>query len=227
MAKRWAFGCGRPKATQTVPLIFVEGSTEKVERVKRVLPDACFTTYRSLGAQLRKELSRTRSKPVVPKVNPAGYSGTPLAKKLGIKSDSTVHLIDAPQDFESLLSDLPTGVRLKRQLRGSVELAIWFVTSVAQLEKRIDTLAGRLGAGGGLWIAWPKKTSGMATDVTQNDVRRVGLASGLVDYKICAIDATLVRPKVCAACNVAAALARRVSVKFFKPPRNPFSGPGL
>jgi hypothetical protein len=119
-----------------------------------------------------------------------GYSGTPLPKKLGIKEGARVALAAAPRGFERTLGSLPAGVQLRRQVRGRFDRVIWFVKRRAELERGLERMERALGDKGGLWIAWPKKASGVRTDLTQSDVRRIGLAAGLVDYKICAIDAT-------------------------------------
>jgi hypothetical protein len=118
-----------------------------------------------------------------------GYSQTPLAKKLGVKPNSTLALVNAPEGFEQTLVDLPEGVAVTRSSRASRQLTIWFVIRQAELRRGIARMTG-FGEKAGLWIAWPKKTSGTATDVTQSEVREVGLAAGLVDFKVCAIDAT-------------------------------------
>jgi len=123
-----------------------------------------------------------------PASNLAGYSGTPLPKKLMIKEGATVALVGAPEDFEATLGELPPGVVLRRNRRGKPDTAIWFVRSLADLKREIGRM-GRL-APRGLWIAWPKKASGVETDVGEAAVRSTGLAAGLVDHKICAIDAT-------------------------------------
>jgi len=120
---------------------------------------------------------------------PAGYSGTPLPRKLGIKPGFTVHLVDAPDGFETALGALPAGASLRRTGRRPADLVVWFVRSVAALDHGIVARAAATGPGG-LWIAWPKKASGVRTDVTQAEVRAAGLDHGLVDYKIAAIDAT-------------------------------------
>ena len=120
----------------------------------------------------------------------AGYSGTPLAKKLGIKADTAVALIDAPDRMEEQLAPLPERVGLRFDSGGSVRTALLFVRSRADLAAGFDGAAGCVEAKGHLWIAWPKKASGVATDVTEPLVRSFGLARGFVDYKICAIDAT-------------------------------------
>jgi hypothetical protein len=119
----------------------------------------------------------------------AGYSGTPLAKKLGIKPGHVVVVTGGvPSGFEDEL-DLPEGVRLFRQLRpGPVDVMVYFVTRVAELERKWADLVHRMHPDGGLWVAWPKKAAKRPTDITEDVVRRIGLAGGLVDNKVCAID---------------------------------------
>jgi hypothetical protein len=116
----------------------------------------------------------------------SGYSGTPLAKKLGIKPDSLVTLIGAPKGFKSELIDLPAGVRFSNRFTPTPDLAIWFVSSRREVEGRMPEVARVMGAG--LWVAWPKKASGIVTDVNENVIRSTGLAQGIVDYKVCAIN---------------------------------------
>jgi hypothetical protein len=117
---------------------------------------------------------------------PVGYSGTPLAKKLGIKPDSRVTLVGAPKGFKSELVDLPAGVRFSHRFVPTPDIAIWFVSSRREVEGRMPEVARAMGAG--LWVAWPKKASGVATDVNENVIRSAGLAHGIVDYKVCAIN---------------------------------------
>ena len=118
---------------------------------------------------------------------PAGYSGTPLPRKLGIKEGATVVLVSAPGAFESTLGELPEGVRLRLGNRGAREITIWFVSSERELGRRFDAIAGAVGEGT-LWVAWPKQTSRLAGDMTEDSVRDVALPKGLVDTKVCAID---------------------------------------
>jgi len=126
----------------------------------------------------------------VSKVSPTGYSGTPLVRKLGIKPDSRVGLIAAPEDFERALGELPPGVVIRRRAVGSLEVIVAFAVWRAELERRLPRLRDALVPAGGLWIAWPKRTSGLASDLSDGVVREVGLAAGLVDNKVCAIDET-------------------------------------
>ena len=116
----------------------------------------------------------------------SGYSGTPLVQKLGIKSGFRVAFPEAPETFPALLGDLPERVVLVSE--GPIDLAVTFVKSRADLLARFALAARRLTPAGILWVAWPKKASGMATDLNENVVRDVGLAAGLVDTKVCAID---------------------------------------
>ena len=120
----------------------------------------------------------------------AGYSGTPLAKKLGITEGATVGLLGAPDGFEGLLEGLPDAVTIRTRAAGTCDVVVSFHTRRADLEKRLPKLLDVLDVDGGLWIAWPKKASGIATDMTEDAVREVALPAGLVDNKVCAIDAT-------------------------------------
>ena len=120
----------------------------------------------------------------------AGYSGTPLPKKLGIKEGSRIALVNAPKDFQSELGELPTGVTFLKHSTKSVDIILFFVLSERVLARDFAKLAERLVANGMMWIAWPKKTSGVATDLSEGRVREIGLNAGLVDVKICAIDNT-------------------------------------
>jgi hypothetical protein len=120
----------------------------------------------------------------------AGYSGTPLPKKLGIAAGSAIALLGAPKDFAGTLGALPPGVTTANSLRGSrsFDVIVFFPSSRAELERRFVQLASRITQAGGLWIAWPKKSSGVASDFGEDTVRATAIAAGLVDNKVCAID---------------------------------------
>jgi hypothetical protein len=118
----------------------------------------------------------------------AGYSGTPLPQKLGIGEGARVALVRAPDGFAGTLAPLPDGVRLRSRLAGKVDVVLFFATRRAELERRFATMAHALEPNGGLWIAWPKRTANVATDLTENVVREIGLHNGLVDNKVCAVD---------------------------------------
>jgi DUF3052 family protein len=123
-------------------------------------------------------------------VTTAGYSGTPLAKKLGFKPGFAAAYINAPDDFGALLGELPDAVTVRKQLRGPLDLVVCFVTARRDLEERLPALRRALAPAGMLWIAWPKRASGVETDMTEDVVRDVALPTGLVDTKVAAIDAT-------------------------------------
>ena len=120
----------------------------------------------------------------------AGYSGTPLPKKLGIKEGSRIALVNAPQDFQSELGELPDNVQFIKRPAKSLDIILLFVLTEQALTRDFATLAAILVSNGMIWIAWPKKTSGVATDLSEPRVRQIGLDAGLVDVKICAIDET-------------------------------------
>lgn len=118
----------------------------------------------------------------------AGYSGTPLVKKLGIKPGCRLHLINAPPAFDTTLGELPEGVRPAQ--KGAADVILLFITSRAALERAFPGTARRLDDAGGLWVCWPKKASKVPTDVDENIIREIGLLAGLVDNKVCAVDDT-------------------------------------
>lgn len=177
------------KATRQIPIVFVDGEPEKVARTKTVLPDAVFAEWPKIGTAIRTAIKSRPANPTAPNVM-AGYSGTPLPKKLGIKPGIVVTLTDAPDGFERMLDPLPDGVLIQEGVSGRADLAVLFASRMADLYEQFPRVERSLNAGGRLWVAWPKRASGVKTDITQSAVREFGLASGWVDFKICAIDST-------------------------------------
>ena len=118
----------------------------------------------------------------------AGYSETPLAKKLGLKERSRIALVNEPPSFRETLGELPSGVSFAGDSAKNIDLILFFVKRKAELSKRFTRLASKLAPAGMLWIAWPKKASGVASDLSDGVVREMGLTAGLVDTKVCAID---------------------------------------
>lgn len=177
------------KATRQIPLVFVDGLPEKVLAVRQTLPDAVYSTWAHLAEDLPRAIARPPRELVVPESALAGYAGKSTAGKLGIKPNSVVALLSAPPDFAAALEPLPEGVDLRRQMSDACDLVLWFVRSRRELQEGIALRAARLGKAR-LWILWPKKTSGQSGDLTQPAVRELGLAQGLVDYKIASVDAT-------------------------------------
>lgn len=185
-----ALGLRKNKSTRYVPMIFIGGDPAKVEKIKEHLPDAYYCSWNKIKSTIKTALSKTIKYPVVPGSNLAGYSGTPLPKKLGIKENYNVLLINEPKEFRKLLDELPEEVQLVLKAKNKHQLIIWFISSMHELLEGIEDIPRYLDNKGSIWICNPKKTSGVKTDFNQNDVRRVGLANGLVDYKVCAIDET-------------------------------------
>jgi hypothetical protein len=120
----------------------------------------------------------------------AGYSGTPLAKKLGIKEGHTLAFRGAPSGFHNLVEPLPNAVRIKQRAIAPVDVVVAFFTRMRDAEKRIPALAETVFPDGALWVAWPKRSSGVPTDLTEDSFRDIALPRGLVDTKVCAIDET-------------------------------------
>jgi hypothetical protein len=120
----------------------------------------------------------------------AGYSGTALPKKLGIREGSRIALVNAPDDFPATLAPLPPAAAIRARARGPLDVIVFFTRSRRELARQFERLARALDPAGGLWIAWPKKSAQLETDLDQAAVMEIGLATGLVDNKVCAIDDT-------------------------------------
>lgn len=120
----------------------------------------------------------------------AGYSGTPLPAKLGIKAGATLLLLAAPPGFDETLGPLPPGVIIRRRGTGTADVVVCFITTRGSLVRQFTALAEAVYPAGGLWFAWPKRASGVTTDVTEDVIRDHAVAAGLVDNKVCAIDET-------------------------------------
>ena len=119
----------------------------------------------------------------------AGYSGTPLVKKLGIKEGFNILIVHAPKDFDAQL-DLPEGVTVSVKARRPYDFVLFFTKSQHELEKDFSRYSAQLNPAGMLWVSWPKKTSKVPTDITEDTIRAVALPMGLVDIKVCAVDDT-------------------------------------
>lgn len=177
------------RGTRSVPIVFAGGDARKVVRVRDLLPDAAYSEWNEVAGALRRAVARRPPRPIVPGTMD-GYSGVPLARKLGIRPGAVVALGGAPRLFAQKLRPLPRDVRLRKGGRGGGDVVVLFARSRTALERSFAAAARALAAGGRLWIAWPKQASGVVTDLTATRVRAFGLRSGFVDYKICAIDET-------------------------------------
>ena len=175
--------------SRQTPLVFVDGAAAKVDRTREVLPDASYTSRDEMVASIRQTMARPPLDPVVPESNFAGYSGTPLPRKLGIKTASTVALVDAPKDFRTTLGDLPAGTSIIHAPDSGAGVTLWFLESLADLHNGI----GRMAAVRRRWTTLDLLAQEGLGDRHRCHAERgstTGLASGLVDFKICAIDAT-------------------------------------
>ena len=183
------FGLGirQQASSRTVPLVFVGGSPARVSQLRTLLPGAVCASDREVLAAVREAIARPPAAAARPASVLAGYSGTPLPRKLGIRPGMVVRLLNAPAGFEATLGELPEGVRMTRRERERHDLTLWFVPQRRDLEEGLERVTGAVTTDK-LWIVWPKKTSSLASDVSQRDVRAAGLHQGLVDFKICAVD---------------------------------------
>jgi CheY-like chemotaxis protein len=175
------------KSTRHVPIVFVDGDPAKVSKIKQLLPDATYTSWSRLGPSLPKAVARPTAKPMVP---PSSiYSGKPAVDKLGVKARMRVCLVNAPPGFADSLVPKPAGVTYTARAAAECDLFLVFVRSrrelAVQLTQRLTDITRQT-----VWFAWPKKASGVKTDLDGNVVRESGLAAGWVDFKICAIDDT-------------------------------------
>lgn len=175
------------KDTRHVPLIFADGEPAKVERIRVLLPDATYTSWGRMKTALPKAVAKPPANPVVPPASSI-TSDKPAALKLGFKPGMKVALLGAPAKFTETLAGIPDAVGFTARLDGAA-LVVCFVKSRAELATRLGMLTTLLGERS-VWFAWPKKTSGVTTDLNDNIVRDAGLAAGLVDYKVCSIDTT-------------------------------------
>lgn len=177
------------KFTRLIPLVFAGGATEKVERIRQELPDAFFTEWSGIKPVLAKALKHAPHDPVAPTPHMQRYAGSPLVIKLGFKPDMKAALLGPPEGFEETLGDLPAGVIIQARITSQTQMALWFVRTRADLDTETKFVSAKLPPGCSLWIIHPKKSGGLRVDFNQNNVREAGLAWGLVDYKVCAVDA--------------------------------------
>ena len=174
------------KSMRTTALVFCGGEPDKVDRAKSDFREAAFTTWARLRGALRDAARRPAS------VHPHRGISTlgPLVQRLGIRADSLVVTLNAPPSFERILGALPEGASIEEDGAGPADRVILFCRSEAELARDFDRVARRMKNNDGLWIAWPKTSSRVPTDLTMNVVRVFAMARGFVDYKVCSIDAT-------------------------------------
>jgi CheY-like chemotaxis protein len=173
----------RTKYSRYIPIIFVDGEPEKVEAVRRMLPDAIFTSRQRLCSRIKTALARPVLNPIAPPTVMERYQTRTVAQKVGIKANSTVALFDAPRDYLRALGQLPEGVEFAEDPDEIHPVTLWFVSDPDIFQAalpRMRMIAGRTK----LWIVWQK---GAKSGMTQYLVRELANSVGLVDYKICAM----------------------------------------
>jgi len=177
------------KDTRHLPIVCLGGATDKVAKVAERLADAVYAPWEDAHTAIKLALTDPPQVTAVPKSLLDGYSERPLAAKLGIRGGMTVFLDSAPDDVMPAFAGLPEGANLVRESQKppAPDVVIWFVSSSAGLAAGIAERAARVSTAR-LWIAWPKKGSGIEADIGQPEVRAAGLDAGLVDFKVARID---------------------------------------
>lgn len=176
------------KGTRHIPLVFVGGAFAKVENTREVLPDAEFCDWDEIQMCLTRAIERgDREDVFVPDSVFAAYAEKPLTDKLGIAGGDRVFVANAPENLSDILDELPPEARITSSARQAADLAIWFSRSKGDIVRDLKKIAA-LSQRCPVWIAWPKKASGVRSDLTQAVVRQMCMDAGMVDYKICSID---------------------------------------
>ena len=174
------------KATRLWPLVFVDGDPEKVALTKALLPDATFTTWGRIKTALPRAIARPPASPLVPR---DVMSAKPVVDKLGVKPGNHVCLLGSPKGFADTLKPKPARVALTARADNTCDIFLCFVRSVRELDAQLALLRD-LVRKQTAWFFWPKKASGVKSDLDGNVVRTTGLAAGFVDFKVCSVDAT-------------------------------------
>jgi hypothetical protein len=174
------------KAARHIPILFVGGLPEKVERIRAEIPDVHFAEWKDARQKAEQILKKPHAIPAaMPQRN---YSATPLPTKLGIRARMQVALVGAPDGFREMLGELPEGALLGKRITSATELGLCFVRSWAELSGTIDLVGAQLPLGASVWLVYPKRGARQSSDLHENVVRDAGLGAGLVDYKVCSID---------------------------------------
>jgi hypothetical protein len=177
------------KGTRMIPLVFVDGLSEKVENVRKLLPDASYCRWEELPEAVRDAGKKTGTEVVVPESVFAAYSGKPIAEKLGLKTDNTLAVINSPETFEQDLARFPSGINVAFEMVKDMDTVLWFAESPRELEHGLTSIV-EVAKQVPVWIAWPKGGSVKEGELTQQVVRQEAMALGLVDYKICSVNDT-------------------------------------
>jgi CheY-like chemotaxis protein len=175
-------------ATRHVPIVFVAGAPEKVEAVRKLLPDAVYTSVPRLHTAVRTALANRPASPVTPPQMMERYRSRSAAHKLGIEEGSTVAVIDPPRDYVSAIGQLPAGASFDESPARVCPVTLWFVRDAESYLAGLPRMR-KLAERSKLWVLWPKQASGKGSGITQQFLRESANAVGLVDYKICSVNA--------------------------------------
>lgn len=177
------------KSMGHIPIVFAGGAEEKVARARADMPDAIFTEWAKAAAVVKKAIKKPPAVFVKPAPYMQQFAGSRLAKKLDLKPQVKAALIGAEDGFVELLGDLPEGVEFQTRITAHTKLVLWFVRASHEIAAAFELACARMPEGCSIWIIYPKKAGRYRVDFNQNDIRLTGLEAGVVDYKICAVDA--------------------------------------
>lgn len=187
MGQHVAMALRSSKATRQIPILFVDGDPEKVAKIRANLADATYTGWGRLKTAIPKAIANAPADVIVP---PSSiYTGRPLVDKLGVKAKTRLCLVGAPPGFAGMLTPLPAGVKFTAKPDAACDLFLVFVRGLRELAAHLGSLAPLVDRQT-VWMIWPKKASGVKSDLNGNVVRETGLAAGWVDFKICSVDDT-------------------------------------
>ena len=175
------------KYSRHLPIVFAGGEPEKVARTKQLIPDATYTTWARIKTALPKAIAKPLKNPMVPNHNLAW--GTPTVTKLGIKPGFKVALLASPKGFADTLQPLPSKVTFTARPDARADLFMAFAKSARELNAHLTAIQS-VAERQTMWMVWPKKASGVKSDLDGNIVRHTGLAAGWVDFKVCSVDDT-------------------------------------
>jgi len=177
------------KSMRHIPIVFAGGAEEKVALARAEVPDAIFTDWTKAASAVKKAIKNPPAVFAKPVPHMERYTGSRLAKKLDLKAGTKAALIGVEDGFVELLGDLPEGFELQSHITAQTKLVLWFVRASHEIGAAFEVACARMPVGCSIWILYPKKAGRYRVDFTQNDIREIGLGAGVVDYKICAVDA--------------------------------------
>jgi hypothetical protein len=179
-----AVACRGSKSIRHIPIVFVAGDPEKVQKIRDLMPDASYTTLARVAAAVKRSIAAPPATPVVPPQMMERMTGRPTAQKMGIVEGSRVALIDPPPDYTRVLGELPKDVALEEDPEANAPVTLWFVRDPEEYIRALPrkrNLAGK----SRLWVVWPKR---QRQGINQTVIRETALNLGLVDYKICSVN---------------------------------------